>query len=158
MATLRCGEGVLRLYDGTRVSDLEFSDVFVGTEVASVFTILNTQSMVFVVNTNRVYVGQISQFNRVAVALDFPATADTGRLIVEYWNGPTWVSVSNLADGTAVGNNTMRQDGFIYLDVHPSDWVRCPPGDLFHVRMRTTKTPAVAPVVRLFQPTSGQFI
>ena len=38
---------------------------------------------------------------------------DAGRLIVEYWNGSDWQEVENLEDGTAVGGNTLAQDGTI---------------------------------------------
>jgi hypothetical protein len=159
MATLECKEGVLRIYDGTRGSELAPDQVNVSSEVATVLTditanqIFGAPSTVFALNTDRVYVGQIFQFNKVAVKLDSPASPDTGDLVVEYWDN-AWIGVANLLDGTKRGANTMSRGGIVSWDV-PFDWKK---KGLYYVRMHTTKTPSIPPVTDLFEPCSGQFV
>ena len=163
--------GALRLYDSTRGRDLSQSapkQVHVATEIASVYAditanMLNPSSgvnTILAVATNHVYVGNLFPFSKITVDLSSIASADGGVLVVQYWNGVSWVSVSNLLDGTAVSANTMRQDGTIEWDV-PTDWATNDDPSagtvLYYVRMHTTTNTATDAVAELIEPSSGQY-
>jgi len=162
--------GILRLFDSTKGRDLsqsgpkevhisEFNVSHSDITAAMLSASGSTQAVLEDVN-DYVYVGQIFKFSKITIDLDSFASADGGALICEYWNGSSWVAVSNLLDGTASGGNTMQQDGTIEFDV-PSNWAKNDPPTtgttLYYVRFRTTNTVATDPVAELIEPSSGQY-
>jgi hypothetical protein len=163
--------GTLRIFDSTKGRDLSQTgpkEVHIANQVVAAHNditanMLNPSSgtnTILAVNTDRVYVGQLFPFSKIDIDLTGLASADGGALVCEYWNGSTWVSVANLIDGTAVGGNTMRQDGAIQFDV-PTDWVvndvPVTGTNLYYVRFRTTNSTATDAIAQLIEPSSGQY-
>jgi hypothetical protein len=163
--------GACRIYDSTRGRDLSQSapkEIHVTTEVGGVHTdqtanALNPSAGTFTIlalAANHVYIGNKFKFGKVTLDLLSIASADGGLLVVEYWNGTTWVPVTNLVDGTAVSGNTMRQDGSISF-LEPADWatndVPATGTALYYIRMNTTANTATDAVAELVEVSSGQY-
>lgn len=163
--------GRLRLYDSTKGRDLSQSgpkEVHISNEVSSVHNNITANMLdpnagtntILAVASDHVYVGNLFPFSRITVDLSSLASADGGALVLQYWNGSTWVAVGNLVDGTAVGGNTMRQDGVISFD-DPANWaindVPAAGTNLFYIRMHSTSNFGTDPVAQLIEPSSGQF-
>ena len=172
MATYYGKNGILRVYDSTSGGDLSQSgpkQVHISNEVSSVHSNITANMLdpdtgtatILAVNTDRVYIGQLFQFSKVRITLDTVASADGGALVVEYWNGTSWTAASNIVDGTAIGANTMRDDGIVGWDI-PSNWViNDPPStgtNLYYVRLSTTNSVATDPIAEVVEPISSQFI
>jgi len=163
--------GALRFYDSTKGRDLSQSgpkQVHITNEVASVHADITADMLnpsggtvaILALAANHIYIGNLFPFSRVVIDLASIASADGGALVVQYWNGSTWVAVGNLLDGTAVSGNTMRQDGAIEFDV-PTAWVAndVPSSgtNLFYIRIHTTTNTGTDAVAQLIEPSSGQY-
>lgn len=171
MATYYGKNGILRVYDSTAGADLSQSgpkQIHVSNEVSSSHNDVTANMLdpdagtetILAVNTDRIYIGQVFEFSKVRITLESVASADGGALVVEYWNG-SWTAVGTLVDGTAVGANTMQDDGVVSWDI-PTDWVKNDPAltgtSLYYVRMRSTTSIGTDPVARVIEPISGQFV
>jgi len=163
--------GALRLYDSTKARDLSQSgpkEVHITTEVGAVHTdrtadALNPTSGTFSIlalAADHVYIGNLFPFSKVTVDLLSVASADGGVLVVQYWNGTIWTAVTSLIDGTAIGGNTMRQDGTIEFNV-PTNWVvndvPASGTTLYYIRINTTSNTGTDAVAQLIEPSSGQY-
>lgn len=62
------------------------------------------------------------QFRQILFAVDASVNTNSVTLAVEYWNGSSFVSVSNLTDGTADSGKSLAQNGTVKFDF-PNDWV-----------------------------------
>jgi hypothetical protein len=159
------------LWDSSKGRNLSVTgpkQVHISNEVSSVHNditanMLNPSSgtnSILAVSTDHVYIGQIFRFSKVDIDLSSLASADGGVLVVEYWNGSTWSAVTNKVDGTAVGGNTMRQDGKIKFNI-PTNWAKNDPPatgtSLYYIRIRTTSTTGTDAVAQLIEPSSGQY-
>lgn len=60
-------------------------------------------------------------FRQILFVLDANVNTNSATLAVEYWNGTSFVTVSNLSDGTAVSGKSLAQNGTAKFDF-PNDW------------------------------------
>jgi hypothetical protein len=171
MGTYYGKNGALRIYDSTSGRDLSLSapiEVAVYKESGGVYTNITTNAVdpdagtetILPISTDRVYFGSKFPFSRIAIDLSTPASADGGVLIVQYWNGSSFVAVSNLNDTTKVGLNSLRQDGSLTWDI-PTDWATSDDPSLgtslYYVRIRLTNNTATDAIIQLLEPASGQY-
>lgn len=107
---------VLRTQDeGDSFQDYSYSaqDGSTGTSV-----ILSSQDTL--ANGDALYVGSWVQFSGVDIDIDGTNSTGSVTLLVEYWNGGGWATVS-ATDGTASGGTTFAQDGNVTWTV-PTQW------------------------------------
>lgn len=71
-------------------------------------------------STDAIYIGRPHKFNNRYISMG-AANADQASLIVEYWNGSTWNSFTDLDDET----NGFKSSGFIAWEEKP-EWVKAP--------------------------------
>lgn len=74
-----------------------------GVTLSSLDTLANGQAF---------YLGANVPFSGVAVDMSSAVNGTTSTLLVEYWNGTAWVSLS-ATDNTASGGKTFAQDGLV---------------------------------------------
>ena len=132
----------------------ESGAVFTNITANALDTLAGTET-ILPIATDHVYFGNKFPFSRISFDLVTPASADGGAMVVEYWNGSTWVAVSRMFDTTKVGVNTLRQDGAISWDV-PTDWVAndepAAGTNLYYVRIHTTTNTGTDAVIQLSEP------
>ena len=116
-------------------------------------------------SADHVHVGLLHKFNRIVVDLDTLASADGGIAVVKYWNGTADANVAGLVDGTAVGGNTLRQDGVITFTM-PTDWYKndepAAGTNLYYITLATTANTGTDAVAQSIEPSrairaTGQF-
>ena len=102
-------------YDASETSySDEFADV---TDGASA-----TKTPQFGQAADYLYIGCFKPFIGVYVEVA-DAAGTSGALKAEYYNGASWVSLSNIVDGTLSGSDTLKQDGSVYWPL-PADWAK----------------------------------
>lgn len=72
-------------------------------------------------STKFLYVNDPAPFRGVRVVFVTPNAASPCAVKLEYWNGSTWVEISEVTDGTAVGGVGLSQNGDITFEV-PAAW------------------------------------
>jgi len=64
-------------------------------------------------DTEYVYAAFTQQMQGINVSMTEHANANAATVTVYYWDGNDWVTVGTVTDGTAVGGNSLSQDGII---------------------------------------------
>lgn len=117
-------------------------------------------------NAGAIYFGKYNKFDRMHVTLDTPASG-MGALIVEYYNGSSWVAMSGLdspIDYTAISGNTFERSGVIYFSdpILAGPWeLTTPPGitdesyEMYWIRFRVTNLVVTPPKIQSISPTSN---
>jgi len=101
--------------NGANYTD-ETSDVTDG----SASTQMDLDSFNTLANEDWFLVGSTSKFHAVKFDMDASAFNDeAATLTCHYWNG-AWTALT-ISDGTAVGTDTLKQDGYVWFAI-PSDW------------------------------------
>ena len=97
------------------------------------------------------YAGAKHTFSKIIIDFSSVASADTGSLVAEYWNGTTFSSLSIISDGTDDGN-TFRKDGVIEFTI-PANWEKDGPiitslsEDRFYIKLTPSTSPATDPII-----------
>lgn len=104
------------------------------------------------------YLGEEQEFPRIIMDLETFA-AGTGNLIAEYYNGSSFVALSNVTDESFFDVDTWAQNGSIRYDV-PADWATGAHAaqaglgtTLYYIRLSSTTTPTTAPEIDQSAPT-----
>lgn len=101
------------------------------------------------------FIGHTSIFTKLNVDL-LVAAIGSGALIVDYWNGSTWASLT-VTDGTFSAPNTFAIDGQITFTA-PGPWATGAPGlspGRYYLRLTPTSTPGTLPDVDKFDVEDG---
>jgi len=127
----------------------------VDTDRTTELSALAGTANLFAVNSDYVHVGHDTvKFNSVYVQMSTPSSDDIG-LLVEYWNGSTWVPVG-VFDGTA----GFTQNGIITIPPL-FDWMKTagPGTSAYWLRLqRTTVTVTTPPVAQLVRVCSANAV
>jgi len=110
---------------------------------------------------DRIYVGFKRRFAMIRFLKDGGAFAvGAGSLIAQYFNGTAFVPLSGLADGTAVGGNTLAQNGLVSWQI-PADWALRGNANLdadkYYVEISLTNAPSTPPSADILAPVDGQY-
>ena len=159
-------DGILRIYDGSEIvraatKVLAYDDSGSSySDITSDVIADDTDHAEFCVDADDfVYLGDTLGFGRIRFLIGggTAASADTGLLVVKYWDGSAWTALT-ATDGTAVGGNCFQVDGYIDFKI-PGDWVANAVNSVTKkwVRINTTTDPATAPDADIFAPVDGQY-
>ena len=90
------------------------------------------------------YFGSSTKFD--TVAWDISTLGTVGAVAWEYWNGTSWIE---LTDFTSVSNPSFYNDGYIKF-ITPSNWattqVNAEGTNYYYVRARVTRSFSVVPI------------
>ena len=106
--------------------------------------------------SNAIYFGSLSKLNSTYINLLVFGVGIS--LIVEYWNGTIWTDITQANNSYNDGTNNLTQSGNVTWETSTmADWILSymtdlvqPHYELYWIRMRTTTSPTVAPVVNNF--------
>lgn len=154
MATYIGKDGAVRIYESTDTtrslagSNVErYDGAFTDITAAAHSAASSLTGNLLVTAGDFVYIGHTAKFARINLDVS-TAAVGTGALTLEYYNGTTWVAVSELVDGTATGGDTFAQDGVISFKV-PVDWAlqgdASLDADKYYVRLSAAGTPGTPP-------------
>jgi len=120
-----------------------------------------TGNVLEVAADDKIYIGSATPFARVKVVLD-TVSAGGGDLILEYWDGDSWETLTVGTDGTNDGTATLAEDGVIDFKP-PSDWaagnasISALNSAFYYIRVATTTNPGTAPDFEQIFPVDGQY-
>jgi len=111
--------------------------------------------------SDTIYVGQTSKFGRIKFLKDGGVFAiAAGLLIPKYYNGTSWVTITDFNDGTAVGGHTFAADGYIDFKI-PQDWAvqgdASLDADMYYIELNPTALPSTEPSADVLAPVDGKF-
>ena len=165
--------GELRIYDGSEIvaggAQANMS-VFVYVSIGSTFTDKTTEAYAddisytgtFWVNTgDKVYVGRTVPFARIKFLQGGGVLGiAAGALTIKYYNGSSWVAITDKNDGTASGGHTFAQDGYIDFKV-PSNWALRGDASLsathYYIELTSAALPSTEPSADILAPVDGQY-
>ena len=165
-------DGELRIFDGAEIpAKLAQGNMSVFVYDASGPTFTDKTSEAYSNDENhtgafwvdagdKIYVGQTSPFARIRFKYTTAAIA-AGALTVKYYNGTSWVAISDVNDGTAVSANTFAQDGYIDFAM-PYNWAKGGDASLssshYYVELTSADLPSTEPSANILTPVDGQFL
>lgn len=159
-------DGALRIYDSSEIvrSGLKVWDYDVTgpswNDITSDVEADDASHAAFCVDAgDYLYIGDTLPFARIRVKFGEgnAASADTGALIAEYYDGDSWETFT-VIDGTASGGNCLQQDGYVDYQI-PRDWAANAVNGTtkYWVRWHPTSDPATAPDADILAAVDGQY-
>ena len=99
------------------------------------------------------YFGNYIQVDSIFVSLT--TFAESVILIAEYWNGSSWIALTNLSNNYTDGTNNLTNSGkIVWTPLTMSGWtISSIPdydGEFYWMRFRTSSNPSVAPIANSF--------
>jgi hypothetical protein len=104
-------------------------------------TLVTISALKSLANGGAIYVGSHVPFRALRSVTVGANTGSASTILVEYWNGSTWVDIS-ATDGSTTGGKTFAQSGDITWTI-PAAWAK---KELYEI-FRTLYTPCVGPFV-----------